>query len=352
MSLFLDGAWKQPAGWLDGSGAAAEIVVSTRVRLARNLDGVRFTHRDGETQLNRQRRQLADLLRGCDAFRDAWSLDLAVLEPVERRALQEMHLASPDLLSEPEGRGLVVSRDLARAVMINEEDHLRVQVFRSGFDPLVACGDVLACDAELEEELDFAYSEEFGYLTACPTNLGTGCRLSVLIHLPGLVLGGEIEKVLNSLRQMQFAVRGLFGEGSPARGALFQISNLATLGRSEQDLAAEFARHVAKVVQYERMAVERLHQRDRVAVEDLAHRALAILQHARRLTSQEAFDRLSQVRLGVMLDILPPIAVGRLNEALVCHQSAHLQLAAERALGPEERAERRATLLRRLLHDA
>lgn len=235
--------------------------------------------------------------------------------------------------------------------MINEEDHLRVQVFRSGFDPLVACGDALACDAELEEELDFAYSEEFGYLTACPTNLGTGCRLSVLIHLPGLVLGGEIEKVLNSLRQMQFAVRGLFGEGSPARGALFQISNLATLGRSEQDLAAEFARHVAKVVQYERMAVERLHRRDHAAVEDLAHRALAILQHARLLTSQEAFDRLSQVRLGVLLDILPRIDMGLLNQALVVHQSAHLQLAAERTLGPAERATRRADLLRGLLRD-
>ncbi len=347
--MFLDGAWQHPASWLDGSGAAADIVVSTRVRLARNLDGVRFTHRDGETQLNRQRRRLAEQLRACGGFHDAWSLDLAILEPVERRALQEMHLASPDLLREPEGRGLVVSRDRTRAVMINEEDHLRVQVFRSGFDPLVACGDALACDAELEQELDFAYSEEFGYLTACPTNLGTGCRLSVLIHLPGLVLGGEIEKVLNSLRQMQFAVRGLFGEGSPARGALFQISNLATLGRSEQDLAAEFARHVAKVVQYERMATERLFRRDGAAVEDLAHRALAILQHARLLTSQEAFDRLSQVRLGVLLDILPRIGMGRLNQALVCHQSAHLQLAAEKALAPAERAARRADLLRGLL---
>jgi protein arginine kinase len=349
--VFLDGAWQRTAPWLDGSGAASDVVVSTRVRLARNLEGVRFTHRDGTTQLARQRRELSERLLTCPGFAGSWSLDLTLLEPIERRALQELHLASPDLLREPEGRGLVVTPDLCRAVMINEEDHLRLQVFRSGFDPLTACGDALTCDAELEEELDFAFSEEFGYLTACPTNLGTGCRLSVLIHLPGLVLGGEIEKVLNSLRQMQFAVRGIFGEGSPARGALFQISNLATLGRSEQDLAADFARHVAKVVQYERMATERLYGRDRPAVEDLAHRALAILQHARLLTSQEAFDRLSQVRLGVILEVLPPVGMGRLNAALVQHQSAHLQLAAEKSLDPAERAERRATLLRGLFRD-
>jgi len=276
---------------------------------------------------------------------------MAVLDQLQRRVLLEMHLASPDLLREPEGRGLVVARPRAQAVMINEEDHLRIQAFRSGFDPLACCEEALACDAELETELDFAYSEEFGYLTACPTNVGTGCRLSVLIHLPGLVLGGEIEKVLNSLRQLQFAVRGLYGEGSAVQGALFQISNLSTLGRSEQDLAAEFARHVAKVVQYERMALERLYQRDPVAVADLAHRSLALLQHARLMSTQEAFDRLSQVRLGVVLDILPAIPMRLLNQALVQHQSAHLQLLAEEPVTPEQRGRLRAEFLRSLLRD-
>lgn len=349
--MFRDGEWQTPPGWLDGRGPAADVVVSTRVRLARNLAAVRFPHRDGHTQLNRQRRLLSEQLLRCPSFNDAWTLDLAVLEPLQRRALLEMHLASPDLLREPEGRGLVVARDRSRAVMLNEEDHLRVQAFRSGFDPLATCEAALICDAELENELDFAYSDEFGYLTACPTNVGTGCRLSVLIHLPGLVLGGEIEKVLNSLRQLQFAVRGLYGEGSAVEGALFQISNLSTLGRSEQDLAAEFARHVAKVIQYERMALERLYQRDPVAVGDLAHRALALLQHARQMSSQEAFDRLSQVRLGVVLDILPPIAMQRLNLALVQHQAAHLQLMADQAAAPAVRGRLRADFLRDLFRD-
>jgi len=349
--MFRDGEWLTPACWLDGSGPAADVVVSTRVRLARNLAGIRFPHRDGETQLNRQRRQLAEQLQRWPAFADAWSRDLAVRDDLERRALVEMHLASPDLLREPEGRGLVVSRDRSHAVMINEEDHLRIQVFRSGFDPAAACEDALACDTELEGELEFAYSDEFGYLTACPTNVGTGCRLSVLIHLPGLVLGGEIEKVLNSLRQLQFAVRGLYGEGSAVQGALFQISNLATLGRSEPDLAAEFARHVAKVVQYERMALDRLYRREPSTLEDLAHRALALIRQARLMSGQEAFDRLSQVRLGVVLGILPSIGMGRLNAALVQHQPAHLQLAVEHALAPEQRAVRRATFLRGLFRD-
>ena len=349
--MFRDGEWQTPPGWLDGSGPAADVVVSSRVRLARNLAGVRFPHRDGHTQLNRQRRLLGEQLQRCASFADAWALDLAVLDPLQRRALLEMHLASPDLLREPEGRGVVVARDRSRAVMLNEEDHLRIQVFRSGFDPLATCEAALACDAELEAELDFAYSDEFGYLTACPTNVGTGCRLSVLIHLPGLVLGGEIEKVLNSLRQLQFSVRGLNGEGSAVEGALFQISNLSTLGRSEQDLAAEFARHVAKVIQYERMALERMYHRDPVTVSDLAHRALALLQHARQMSSQEAFDRLSQVRLGVVLDILPPIPMQRLNLALVQHQSAHLQLLADQAAAQAIRGRMRADFLRDLFRD-
>lgn len=349
--MFSDDQWMAPVPWLSGTGPAADMVVSTRVRLARNLAGVRFPHRDGQTQLNRQRRTLVEQIRRCPSFKDAWAFDLAVLDQWQRRVLLEMHLASVDLLREPEGRGLLVTRDRARAVMINEEDHLRIQVFHAGFDPLASCSEALGCDAELESELEYAFCEEFGYLTACPTNVGTGCRLSVLIHLPGLVLGGEIEKVLNSLRQLQFSVRGLYGEGSAVQGALFQISNLTTLGRSELDLANEFARHVAKVAQYERMACERLHQRDPVAVADLVHRALAVLQQARQMSSKEAFDRLSQVRLGVVLEVLPPISMGLLNRAIVQQQSAHLQLQSESAGMPANRGELRARFLRELFGD-
>jgi protein arginine kinase len=335
--------------WLDGAGPSSDVVLSTRVRLARSLAGTPFPQGQDPAWLDRQRRDVAARVRACPAFADAWDLDLGGLDEVERRAVMEMHLASPDLLREPEGRGLVVSRDRGRAVMINEEDHLRLQAFRSGFDPQEACLDALRTDAELEARLDFAYSEEFGYLTACPTNLGTGCRLSVLIHLPGLMLSGEIEKILNSLRQLQFSVRGLYGEGSAVKGAVFQVSNLATLGRSEQDLTADFARHVAKVIQYERMALERLHDREPHMVEDLVYRAAAVLTAARIMTTTEAFDRLSQVRMGVVLGLLPAVPMQRLNNALVRHQAAHLQLAAGRSLTQRERTVARADHLRGLM---
>lgn len=350
--MFLDGTWQKLPVWLAGHGPSADVVLCTRARLARNLADRAFPHQLDADGLNRVRRELTDCLGRTPVFADGWALDLAVLASRERQALREAHLVSRDLIQEPEGRAVVVARHRVRVAMINEEDHLRIQSYGAGFDPVAVCRDALDCDAILDSELEPAFSEDLGYLTACPTNVGTGLRLSVLIHLPGLVLGGEIEKVLNSLRQLQFMVRGFEGEGTAVRGSVFQISNLATLGRSEEDMAAEFARQLGKVVHYERLALERLYQRDPVAMDDLAHRALAILQHARFITVQEALDRLSQVRLGIMLDILPRLDLGILNLALVHVQSAHLQLRAERELTPAQRGAARADLLRHLLRDA
>lgn len=340
---------REPAPWLDGSGTLAGTVVSTRVRLARNLAGHRFTHHADAAELMALRQVIAERLADCAAFAGAWNLRLEDHTPLERKCLLEAHLASSGLLRSPEARGLVVARDLRHCVMVNEEDHLRLQVFRSGFAPREACADALELDRDVETELEFSFSEELGYLTACPTNVGTGLRISVLIHLPGLVLTGEIEKTLNSLRQLQFAVRGLFGEGSAVRGALFQISNLITLGRSEQQLTEDFARHVAKVVEYEQLARERLLRRSRANVEDLAHRSLAILRSARLMTTQEAFDRLSHVRMGVGLDILPDLDLAVLNRALIHQRSAHLQLRAGCEFKGTERAQRRARFLRELM---
>lgn len=344
--MFLDGSWQEMPAWLAGEGAAAEVVLCTRARLARNLSDRAFPHQLDEEQLNTIRRDATEHILAVPLFADGWGLDLAVLEPLQREALLEAHLASRDLLREPEGRALVVSRDRGHAVMINEEDHFRLQAYRDGFAPLDACRAVLECDSLLESELPPAFDDELGYLTACPTNVGTGLRLSVLIHLPGLVLSGEIEKILNSLRQLQFAVRGFEGEGSAARGALFQISNLASLGSNEEEMARGFARHVAKVIHYERLALEKLYDRNAMGMEDLAHRALSLLQHARIMTGQEALDRLSQVRMGVLLGILPRMAMGHLNRALIHMQSAHLQLRAERTVDPAERGHLRADLLR------
>ncbi len=335
--------------WLDGSGSAAEIVISSRVRLARNLQGHRFTHHADPDELRSIHREVAPRIVKRAAFRGGWHLEMENCTVQQRNCLLEKHLISPDLTRTERQGGVIISPDLCRVVMINEEDHLRVQVFQSGHCPVSTCQAALAVDSQLEEILDFAFHDDFGYLTACPTNLGTGFRLSILIHLPGLILAGEIEKILNSLRQLQFTVRGLYGEGSAVRGALFQISNLCTLGRSEEDLTHDFARHVGKVIQYERQARERLLESDPVGVRDMVHRSLAILRSAHLMTAQEAFDRLSHVRMGVSLGLLSAIPMVVLNNALVRMQAAHIQVLSGRPIKGRDRSAARAEYLRRLL---
>ncbi len=334
--------------WLDGSGPYGQVVISTRVRLARNLSGRRFTHHAAESDLASIRQEVVRSVLERSAFSGGGEVMMGECRAHERKYLLESHLASADLVREFRQRALVFSNDLRLVVMINEEDHLRLQVFRPGFDPIATCADALALDAELEEGFDYAWSDELGYLTACVTNVGTGFRISVLIHLPALVLTNEIEKILTALRQLQFTVRGLFGEGSAVRGALFQISNMGTLGRSEEGIANDFTRHVSKVIQYEKMARDSLFERDADGVRDMTHRSLGTLRGAWLMTSTEAFDRLSHVRMGVALGILPPLPMGALNRALVEMQPAHVQVAAGNPIKGRERAVARAAYLRKL----
>jgi protein arginine kinase len=334
--------------WLDGTGPQAEIVLSSRVRLARNLKGHRFPAHCALQELSAIHQEVTSRVRNLPSFREGWQIEMAACSGQQRQYLLERHLVSPDLIRFQQNRALLLASGLDRVVMVNEEDHVRLQVFRSGFEPVAACHDAIALDTEMEEVLEYAYSDDLGYLTSCPTNVGTGFRLSVLVHLPALVLADEIERVLNSLRQLQFSVRGLFGEGSAVRGALFQVSNLVTLGRSEETLTQDFSRHVAKVVQYEDIARRKLLERDGDGLRDLTHRSLSILRGAHLMTSQEAFDRLSHVRMGVSLGIIPPIPIARLNQALVEMQPAHVQVAAGRDMKGRERAAARAAYLREL----
>jgi len=343
--FFADFADRDPA-WLDEAGPASDIVLSTQAGLARNLPEFPFPHHASAVELATISSDLVRRVGRLPALADGWDLDFPGLEPVQRRALQEKLLASFRLVSRPENRGLVVSRDLARAIMINEEDHLRLHAFRPGFDPLGALSAAMDLDAELDHEVESAFSPEWGYLTASPTNLGTGLHVSALMHLPGLVLVGEIEKVLNALRQLQFAVQGLFGEASAVRGALFQISNLITLGRDEQEIATDFQLHVGKIITYERSARDQLYGRDHLGIEDMIHRSLAVVSNARIITAQEAFDCLSNIRLGVGLGLLPPPAPGGLNHLTVHQQTAHLELAAGRQLSGRDKGAARAALLR------
>lgn len=336
----------QDAGWLDGDGPQGDIVVATRARLSRNLAGLPFPHRAGPAELATIAADLGRQLQRLPALAGGWLVDIGACEARSRQILREKMLAGPDLLAAPENRSLFAAADLGRAALLNGEDHLQLCAWRSGLAPMEA----LAAAAELDDALGGAYapafSEEHGYLTASPGNVGTALRLTAVLHLPALVMADEIDKVLNALRQLEFGVRGLAGEGRTVRGALFRIGNLTTLGRDESEIAADFAAHVGKVIVYERAARELLLGRDRRGLEDLAFRGHAALSSARLMTAQEAWDCLSQARLGAGCGLLPGPGWGVFNRLLVRHQGAHLELAAGRALDGRERSAARADLLR------
>lgn len=334
------------ASWLDGSGPQADVVVATRARLVRNLAGLPFPHRASASELATIAADLERQLRRLPGFADGWGIDVGACENRLRQLLREKMLAGPALLAAPEHRLLLAAADLGIAALVNGEDHLHLCAWRSGFAPAAALGAALAVDDPLGAACAPAFSEEYGYLTASPGNVGTGLRLSALLHLPGLVMADEIDKVLNALRQLEFGVRGLAGEGRTVRGALFRVGNLTTLGRDESEIAEDFASHVGKVIVYERAARELLLGRDRRGLEDIAWRGLAALRNARLITAQETWDSLSHARLGAGCGLLPNPGWGAFNRLLVRHQGAHLELAAGRHLDGRERSAARADLLR------
>jgi protein arginine kinase len=343
--------------WLRAGGAAGDVVMSSRVRLARNLAGFPFMGKATRTQrqrvLDRCREQI---LKGGLASKVAW-INLHEAGAQERTLLVERHLISQQHargrqstgsggVEEP--RGLAVSIPAERvSIMVNEEDHLRLQVLRSGLALDSALTEADAADDALEAGLEFAYSPRFGYLTACPTNVGTGVRLSVMLHLPGLKISGDIEKVKRAATDMALAVRGFYGEGSEAAGDFYQISNQTTLGKTDQVLLHELQHEILpRVIEYERAARGRLLAKRKSVMEDQAHRSLGVLTHARLMSTEESMQLLSQVRLGALLGLLPGVDVGTINGLMLLTQPAHLQRVVGQELTQDQRRVARATLLR------
>lgn len=348
MSSYFDQSLQQSHPWLDGSGPAADMVINTRARLARNLQAYNFTHRGQPAERARLSTDLLDILKTQSSFADGWHLKLGQLDSNEQVILFEKQLTSAKNSSPDLHQHLLVASNGAMTALINDEDHLRFQVYESGFQPDRVLAQLQSLESEIEDQLEFAFMDIFGYLTASTRNTGTGLRLSVQVHLPGLVMGGEIHKILNAMRQLRFEVCGLAGEGSAVRGALFEISNLVTLGRDETEIASNFEFHIGKVLRHERTARQQLFSSDSLGLEDLACRSLAVLQSARLMTSQEAADRLNHLRLGVSLGMLPGIGFSLLNEAMMGMQTAHINGAAGHTLSIAEKTEARAGLLREL----
>ena len=341
-------------GWLDASGEHAGVVLSTRIRLARNLQGHAFGPRtrvnDREAVLEQTRRAKAkvELLAG------SILLELPDLDSRSRGMLLERRLASRELLGDVKtgpSRAtavLLVAQD-PLSVMVNEEDHLRLQGLVSGLRLKEAWNLVDRLDEELGQELPFAYHHEFGFLTSCPTNVGSGLRASVLVHLPGLVLTKEIGKVLQGLGQVGLTFRGLYGEGSEVVGNFFQLSNQTTLGKSEEELIEHLDKIVRQVIQYEDQARQVLTRDAPQVTEDKIWRAYGLLRYARSLSFEELMNLLSGIRLGVGLKLLPELRVYTLNKLMIFTQTAHLEQAAGRDLPPSECDAHRAAYVRRIL---
>ena len=341
-------------GWLDASGEHAGVVLSTRIRLARNLQGHAFGPRarvnDREAVLEQTRRAMdkVELLAG------SILLALPDLDHRSRGMLLERRLASRELLGDVKvgpsrATAVLLAAQDPLSVMVNEEDHLRLQGLVSGLRLKEAWDRVDRLDEELGQELPFAYHHEFGFLTSCPTNVGSGLRASVLVHLPGLVLTKEIGKVLQGLGQVGLTFRGLYGEGSEVVGNFFQLSNQTTLGKSEEELVEHLDKIVRQVIQYEDQARQVLLRDAPQVTEDKIWRAYGLLQYARSLPFEELMNLLSGIRLGVGLKLLPELRVYTLNKLMIFTQTAHLEQAAGRDLSPGECDAHRAAYVRSVL---
>lgn len=353
LSLLPDGGLQ----WLAPTGEHAAIVLSSRIRLARNLAGFAFPPRAREGERLRVLQAVRQAVPGLEGLRDGVLVRVDECTAAERLLLHERHLVSRELVGldaapgaptgAPTAGAVVVTGDVG--LMVNEEDHLRLQVFRSGFDLEGALRHAERLDRGLGTAIPYASHPEFGFLTSCPTNTGTGLRASVLIHLPGLVLTQEIGKVLQGLQHMGLTHRGLYGEGSEVLGNLFQISNQTTLGRAEGELVDQLARVVRRVIEREEEARRVLCREAGYIIEDKLWRAYGTLRHARSLSGEEAMQLLSGVRLAASLQLVTGLSVYTLNKLLIFSQTAHLMHAAGRPLTESEASVARARYVRSVL---
>ena len=335
--------------WFDGSGPRGDEILSTRVRLARNLTGFRFVGRAREEELATVFQRIESALEALPGMGDGALTQIDELSILDRHFLLERHLLSHDLTAEARHRGIAIGPDESVSLMVNEEDHLRLQCLRSGIQLDEAWEAANRLDSALAEKLSFAFREELGYVTSCPTNVGTGMRASVLVHLPSLVLTQRIKKVLTGVTQVGLSVRGFHGEGSDVVGNFFQISNQVTLGISEEGTLEKLQGVVLQILDMEAKARDSLNRDARLQVEDKIGRAFGTLKYARILSSQECMGLLSAVRFGVTLglDDLPDLAV--VNEILIHAQPAHLQKMAGREMSSAERNEFRAGWIQKRL---
>jgi protein arginine kinase len=337
--------------WMVEEGPDSDIVLSSRVRLARNLQNYSFptllSSEAAKTIIDVFEKKFANQSFG--SFGKLELLQMDKMQPIERRVLMEKHLISPDLAENSHFGACLLSENEQISIMINEEDHIRIQCLAAGFQLSEVLEMANRLDDWLEEQIEYAFDEKHGYLTSCPTNVGTGLRASVMMHLPALVLTQQIKRIIPAINQLGLVVRGIYGEGSEALGNIFQISNQITLGKSEEEIVEDLKSVVHQLIQQERSAREALMKTSGIHLEDRVYRSLGTLANSRLIESSEAANCLSDVRLGIDIGYIENISRNILNELMILTQPGILQQYAGGPLRPEERDYRRAALIRERL---
>jgi protein arginine kinase len=336
--------------WLRGSGPESDIVISSRIRLARNLAEFPFISRASQADRTEIESLLRDRVLQIQESGELEYVNVNELKGIDRQFLVERQLISREHAESEGARGVAIDRAEQVSLMINEEDHLRIQVMHSGLDLEAAWKQIDRIDSLIAEQVIFAFHPKLGYLTACPTNVGTGVRVSVMLHLPALVITRQIDKVFRSLQKISLAVRGLYGEGSQAMGDFYQISNQITLGKSEIDLVKQVGDIVPVLIDYERQARDFLVRNSHENLHDKISRAYGILRTAQTISSEETMHLLSSVRMGVNLGLISDLQIPTLNELFIHTQPAHLQKLRGVELDTADRNIERARYLRRHLN--
>ena len=345
----LDPLLKQTCEWLRGTGPNPDIVMSSRVRLARNIESFPFSHWANKKQEKESMEILQSAVMATDMVKTSAFVRMAELDDVDRQFLLERHLISREHIVQPEFKAVVIGDKEVLSVMVNEEDHLRVQVMQSGFN-LQECWRIAnRLDDLLHKKVKFAYNQEWGYLTACPTNTGTGLRASVMLHLPSLVMTKQINRVLQAITKLGMTARGLYGEGTEAEGNFFQISNQITMGATEADIIDNMERIIRQVIGHEENSRKSLMKQNREMLQDKIFRANGILRSAHIISTKEMMGLLSMVRLGVDMGIITDIDRRAVNELFILTQPAHLQKIEGKVLSSGQRDVKRAALIRRRL---
>ena len=340
-----------PAESARKEGPYTRIVMSSRVRLARNVKGLPFPGWAKKAERIKSLELIRPAIESAHGMEDSFATSMDRLTALDKNILVERHLISREHAARGAGSGLMLNREETICVMINEEDHLRMQALRPGLQIKEAWEAIDAFDSNLEDSLDYAFSTELGYLTACPTNLGTAIRASAMLHLPGLVLAEQINQIIQAVNKLGLAVRGLHGEGTEALGNVFQVSNQMTLGDSEADIVERMNKVLAQIIEHEENARANLLENKPKTVFNHIGRAYGILANAHSISSKETMNLLSLMRLGVDLELFPDLERWLVDELFIVTQPAHLQKSYTEKLSAEERDLMRADMLReRLKH--